>query len=227
MRYPWQLLNRLAGRFEVHQVDKAHGDLDRVLDVIGQGSRPLDLRKLRCAQVMSFCVRGAHAAAAPSPDLLGNHIQTLDRLAHARSWRATRELMHNYLSGLFTMTRAERRTDVERFVQQMRKDMRSTLESPRSLVQYAEAGGLSVGHLSRCFAVAAGLPFRQELRRLRLAEARRLLTATTLKISVIARRVGLRDASQFSADFRNEMGVTPSQFRRRRIRRRSVPAVRG
>jgi len=44
--------------------------------------------------------------------------------------------------------------------------------------------------------------------------ARRLLTDTTLKVSMIAHRVGLRDPSQFVLDFRKHVGVTPGEFRR-------------
>ncbi len=225
MRYPWQLLNRLAERFELYQVDEAHADLDCLLDVIAQGSRLIDLRKLRCAQVISFCMRGALAANAPSSELLSDHIRTLSHLARLSTWLAARTLMHGYLDGLFAMIRAERRTDVQRLVQQIRKDLRHNLESPRTLRQYAEISGLSVAHLSRSFTVVVGLPFRKELRRVRLAEARRLLATTLLKINVVARRVGLRDPSQFIAAFRRDVGVTPNQFRHRIARRTSLAAL--
>ena len=117
------------------------------------------------------------------------------------------------------MIRPERRMDVQRFVHEVRKDMRRNLESPRTLRQYAEIGGISIGHLSRAFTAIIGMSFRKELRRVRIAEARRLLATTPMKVSVIARRVGLRDPSQFIADFRSELGVTPGQFRERVAKR--------
>lgn len=224
MRYPWQLLNRIVGHLEVQQIDAAHADLDHQLDIIASAPSRLDLRKLRCAQVMCFCSRGALAAAAPSSELVRDQLQALDALANARSWQASRKLMHAYLDQLFALIRRERRTDVQRFIEQVRSDMRQTLETPRTLRQYADMGGISVGHLSRAFTEAAGLPFRKELRRVRIAEARKLLTSTPLKISVVARRVGLRDTSQFIADFRAEVGVTPGQFRQRVARRKNRAA---
>jgi two-component system response regulator YesN len=72
---------------------------------------------------------------------------------------------------------------------------------------------VSVGHLSRSFNAIAGRSFREELRTIRMETASRLLAETDLKISVIASRVGLRDPSQFIADFRAEFGVTPGSYR--------------
>lgn len=224
MQYPWQLVPRLARHLELYEPALAHVDLDQHLDIVASGTRPLNIRRLRCAAVMSQCVRGAQLAAAPSEDLLRIHFETLDRLDKVPNWPAARKLMHVYLDNLFALIHNEQRSEVQRYVQQVRTDMRRTLDSPRTLLEYAEIGGLSVGHLSRAFTIAAGLPFRQELRRLRITEARRLLSDTPLKISVIARRIGLRNASQFIADFRSEVGVTPGQYRQRVARRRRSAA---
>jgi LacI family transcriptional regulator len=55
----------------------------------------------------------------------------------------------------------------------------------------------------------------QEIQRVKLEHARRLLTETDMKVETIARRCGFRDGSYFATVFRREQGVSPSQLRRR------------
>jgi AraC-like DNA-binding protein len=213
-RYPWQLPVRLAACVEHHQVAEAHRDLDRVLDIIGgERSGGLLLRKLRCAQAITHCTRGALQGGAPSSDLVKDSLRMLHQIARQRTWKALRALMHGYVDQLLALVQPQRRTNVERFVAWMRQDMKATLEAPKSLAQYAEAAGLSIGHLSRRFAAIAGSPYREELRRLRIETACRLFREKGLKVSTVARMVGLKDVSQFIADFRRETGQTPAAYR--------------
>ena len=212
--YPWQLLHRLAGRIEQLQVDRAHDDLDCILKVIAQDRSRLDLKKLRCAQIVSFCLRGAHRGGAPSNVILDEHLQMLQQLSQQKSWAAVRAELHTYLEQLLARVRPERRTDVQRFIAWMRDDMRMSIERPRSLSGYAQSAGISAEHLSRSFASIVGRSFRQELRQIRTEEAQRLLVDSSLKITAIARRVGLKDPSQFIRDFRQVTGSTPGEYRR-------------
>jgi AraC-like DNA-binding protein len=137
----------------------------------------------------------------------------LHKIAQQRTWKGLVGLMHAYLDQLLAQVLPQRRTNVERFVAWMRQDMAATLEGSKSLARYAEAAGLSVRHLSRCFAAIAGRTFREELRHLRTEAACRLLREKGLKVSTVARMVGLKDASQFIADFRRETGQTPAAYR--------------
>jgi AraC-like DNA-binding protein len=213
-RYPWQLPVRLAACVEHHQVAEAHRDLDRLLAIIaGERSGGLMLRKLRCAQAITLCTRGALQGGAPSSALYEDSLRILRQVARQRTWKALAALMHGYVDELLAQVQPQRRTNVERFVAWMRQDMTATLEAPKSLAQYAEAAGLSARHLSRCFAATAGRTFREELRHLRTEAACRLLREKGLKVSTVARMVGLKDASQFIADFRRETGQTPAAYR--------------
>lgn len=55
----------------------------------------------------------------------------------------------------------------------------------------------------------------QEILRVRLDQARRLLSETDLTLQAIARRTGFQQAEYFSAAFKKAVGVSPSDFRRR------------
>src|SRR5687768_7997465 len=100
-RYPWRLAQSLSNRIEQCQGVQAHADLDAILLIIAAArAGGLALRKLRCAQVVSFCVRGAQRGGANSEKLLGEHLLVLEELASQRSWPATTRLLHGYVEKL-------------------------------------------------------------------------------------------------------------------------------
>lgn len=225
--YPWSLLRELGSKIGHGELSAAQELLDGVLDIIQEPpSSRLTLRKLRCAQVISLSLRGAHHGGAPSSGLLNHHFLMLQALEVAPSWKAVRVLMHQYVRELVDQVDPRRRVDVQEFVQWISDDMRMNLATGRSLGDYAELGKLSVGHLSRTFKRIVGRSFRDEQRRVRMEEARALLTQSDLKIEAIVRRLGVRDASQFSRDFRRWSGKSPTEFRTDSKRRVSSPEVR-
>jgi len=60
----------------------------------------------------------------------------------------------------------------------------------------------------------SGLPFKQYLNRLRLEEAKRLLTQTDLQVSDIAYKVGYGNISHFNRVFKDHLGISPNDFRK-------------
>src|ERR1043166_7991040 len=213
-RYPWKLLPRLASAIEHGQREQAHRDLDALLSIIAETSGDdLTFRKLRCAQLVSGCLRGAHMGGAASDALLAEHLQLLKTLTELRTWATVTRRMHRYVDRLLRQLRPARQSHMQTVVAQLRRAMQTSSGVGRSLAEHAASLGVSEGHLSRSFAGIVGRTFREEVRRVRVEIAYRLLRETPLKISAITGRVGLRDPSQFIADFRAEMGVTPGTYR--------------
>lgn len=60
-----------------------------------------------------------------------------------------------------------------------------------------------------------GTSFRREVERERVAEAKRLLAETQLKLELIAQRAGYGSAAHFSTAFLHHVGVSPSLWRSR------------
>jgi AraC-like DNA-binding protein len=83
------------------------------------------------------------------------------------------------------------------------------------LTDIAARVGMSQSGLSRYFARATGQSFSDTLRKLRLAKARQLLEFSDEPITVIARSSGYNNLSNFNRQFRQEHGLTPSEFRLR------------
>jgi AraC family transcriptional regulator len=88
----------------------------------------------------------------------------------------------------------------------------SEFSRPVRIEEVARRTATSPRQLQRVFAEVYGVGFRSCLRRIRMRHAAQLLATTELPVREIARRVGYRDASQFSKAFRRAHGVSPTQF---------------
>ncbi len=212
--YNWDLLPKLASEVEHARRREALCDLKELLAILARDCGPdLTLRKMRCAQVMSACIRGARRGGGASGILMQDHLKFLQKLSQLRTWGGACAAMRRGIAKLVDQVEPSRRRRPERLVREILRDLSNSLGEPRTLAQYARELDLSTGHLSRLFKSVAGRPFRDELRRLRSEAAMALLRETSLKVAAIAGRVGLRSASQFIADFKRQTGVTPAQFR--------------
>jgi AraC-like DNA-binding protein len=67
---------------------------------------------------------------------------------------------------------------------------------------------------SRYFKRMSGQTFSDTVRKLRLAQACKLLEDSDLPVSAICYRVGYTNLSNFNRQFRAQHGITPSEFRR-------------
>lgn len=84
-----------------------------------------------------------------------------------------------------------------------------------SVRQAADSINVSVRTLQRCLE-RLGLTYRDLVERHRFGEACKLLEQTELRVSVVAARLGYRDASHFSRAFRRWSGHRPTEYRRAR-----------
>lgn len=84
-----------------------------------------------------------------------------------------------------------------------------------SLPQMAAQVHLSERTFLRRFQKATGLNPTRYLQSLRLAKARELLELTPQKIDQIAYRIGYEDPGAFAKLFQAQIGLTPSEYRRR------------
>lgn len=89
------------------------------------------------------------------------------------------------------------------------------IPSPR-LAYLASQAGVHPAHLHRAFRAHFRCTPGQYLRALRISRARRALLDTQDAISQIALRAGFSDQAHLTRCFRDQVGMTPAQFRRSR-----------
>lgn len=83
------------------------------------------------------------------------------------------------------------------------------------LADVAKVAGLSESHLRARFRALAGMGLGAYIRQYRLHRARMLLVSTGIRMKEVADRCGYDSLYVFSRAFRNQMGMSPSQYRRR------------
>ena len=102
--------------------------------------------------------------------------------------------------------------------QRVQKAIRLMQENlSRNLIpgEIALAVNLSLAHLRYLFKAETGQSPAQYLRSLRMQEAGRLLKTTFLSVKEVMHRIGVRDESHFTRDFKKVYGMTPAQYRTR------------
>ena len=90
-----------------------------------------------------------------------------------------------------------------------------------SLAQLAEASGLSVSRMAHLFRAHMGITPLQFLEQQRMERATQLLSLTNRSIKSIAEEVGFENPFYFSSRFRQNVGVSPRDYRLKQQRERS------
>jgi AraC-like DNA-binding protein len=86
-----------------------------------------------------------------------------------------------------------------------------------SLPILAKASGVSPAHLSRLFRRETGCSLTEYIQQQRVKEAKQLLSLSAYSLSDIATRLQFHDQSYFTKVFKKYAGVTPKQYRHRRL----------
>ena len=81
--------------------------------------------------------------------------------------------------------------------------------------QIAASAAVSESECLRCFRATVDTTPIRYLRQYRIRQAARLLCHTEERISDIASRCGFQDMSYFTKSFREQLGCTPTEYRRR------------
>ena len=100
-------------------------------------------------------------------------------------------------------------------VRRVRDIFMDDMANPPSTAQLAERLGVSRATLDRSFADDVGLSPSKMLMRLRLDEAKRLMTTTDLALAEIAERLGYCNAAYFTNIFRDSEGIAPKEWCKR------------
>jgi len=98
---------------------------------------------------------------------------------------------------------------------------------PLDLDAIATAAGYSRFHFVRAFRDAYGRTPRDYLSARRLERARELLRNANLTVTEVCFLVGFSSLGSFSALFKKEMQVTPSEYRAREVRPDGPPPIPG
>ena len=99
---------------------------------------------------------------------------------------------------------------VSRFAEAMEKGFRTGA----GVAEFAAQLGVTPTHLTRCCRAASGRSAIELLQDRRLFEARQMLAETKMPVGQISAALGFTSAAYFTRAFQNQVGLSPSQFRK-------------
>ena len=143
----------------------------------------------------------------------------LDRLPHSEQarWCVWKSVELLYLlcnpKGQENVAPALERETARRLAD-IRRYMEEHLDEPLTISTLSRRACLSATTFKESFRRLYGLPVHAWLRQQRMERAAELLRSSSLSVLGVAQSVGFSSASQFTAAFRRQYGVTPAQYRK-------------
>ncbi|SBT46742.1 Helix-turn-helix domain-containing protein [Micromonospora narathiwatensis] len=104
--------------------------------------------------------------------------------------------------------------------------MRERLGEPLTIDELASVAMFSRFHFSRLFRTITGISPGRFLAAVRIQEAKRLLTTTSLTVAAISTSVGYTSLGTFSSRFHRSVGVSPAAYRHRRLEPPPIQQIR-
>jgi len=108
-----------------------------------------------------------------------------------------------------------RQTRIAQAVAEAERHFSGNLAEPVNVAHLARRLGIAYSHFRKAFKLHTGYAPWQYMLHLRLAQARRLLTASDATIEDVAGSLGFSSAFHLSAAFKEAYGVAPAHWRRR------------
>ncbi len=156
-----------------------------------------------------------------NPNRASNHILndywswSSDELAvHIENLITIKEKIENtYQNNTIHLKRSNFPTRDERFLSQLRRYIEENIDNPELTVNTVILElNISRTHLHRKLKMLLGLSITRYIRKIRLEKAVQLLIQKADNISQIAYQTGFSDCSYFTKCFKQEYGISPSEF---------------
>lgn len=169
--------------------------------------------KLVASQLVMFVIRLFKEVKLKNQTLL--HANPLVDMSNCR----TNDEMIRFLTSYFTEVgraiRLSKEVPSYRMIEQAKEWIREHLSEELSLVNLADYLNMSPKYLSNRFKQATGETFADFSTQVRFDRAKELLANSSLRILDVATMVGFTDTNYFSMAFKKNIGITPTEYRKR------------
>ena len=111
------------------------------------------------------------------------------------------------------LTEPKTKLDTLDCVEDVKRYIREHIHEPLERERLAAVAGFSIPHFHRVFTASVGESAASYVRRLRLERAARKLRMGAVDITEVALAAGYDSHAAFSRAFRQQFGMSPSEFR--------------
>lgn len=140
-------------------------------------------------------------------------IYKLTRAESHEDWGEAARYLSEVSEAIFGLMNKNEDSLTERTLNRVVSYIETHLADELSLTVLAEIGGFNASYLSRLFKQVKGEGISEFILRCRMDLAKQLLTESDEKIQEIAAKTGYLSAHSFTRVFRNELGISPTEYR--------------
>ncbi|MBD2843945.1 response regulator [Paenibacillus sp. IB182496] len=192
--------------------EPARGALEQAISAVALG--PQGLKRLLVHYVLRLATELTQRGYAPGLD--GKPWQTwLAELERSATRATLSERLGLLIGQVCRLVEPEQRPPDLAAAQKAQQYVRDYLGEGVSLQTAADYMGMNASYFSRWFKRAVGRNFVDYLKACRIEEAKRLLREEACTMQEISSRIGYADVKHFYRVFKDTVGCTPSEFKKR------------
>lgn len=197
------------------QKEEAYQILNEILTEVFQDPKDLKLAKARLLEVIIMLSRAAVERGENLENLLGANFQYIEEYSRINKVEELFVWVDRMMTMYLDRIGGVKDSRNQQVIEQVIEFMRSNYHRPLRLEDIAQTVFLSPCYLSHIFKEELGSTIMEYLTRLRIEEAKRLLSNPRFTVVQVADRIGYGDPSYFTKVFKKSEGITPSQFKQR------------
>lgn len=214
--YPLHKEKELLGRVRLGDRTGAKEILNDILgDIFFHNSGNLDVLKARVLELVVMLSRAAVEGGAQLDKMLGLNYELVTGILRLSTFEELCMAIKSTLDTMLDNVYVTRNVKNAETLGQVLRYIRENFAQPITLDEVARSVFLSPFYFSHLFMDELGITFMEYLTRVRMEEAKKLLSDKSLSMQAIAEGVGYDDASYFSKVFKKNVGVTPNKYRAR------------
>lgn len=212
--YPFEMEQELLLKVKTADLPTAKAILNDLLGYVlfSEGGN-IEAVKTRAVELCVILSRVAMESCGDTGGLYALNQAFLSRLSTLRAYEdicfQLQEIVESFVSAATEYINPNGNAAITRAIAHIGRHY----AEPLTLERLAAVAGLSPTYFSSLFIRVMGHSFREQINRVRVEEAKRLLTATDYSLSQIAVTVGFSDQSYFSKVFKRVTGLTPNRYR--------------
>lgn len=172
------------------------------------------VKRSRLIEVLAILARSAGEGGAPAQNLLDCNAGFLEEALRVTTGAALADTLARAVEAFLGAVTGAQSVRQSGLAARAAAYLEGHFPEQISLTDMAAELHVSPFYLSHVFRQSVGLSFSEYLSKVRITEAKRLLTATSLPVGEIAVRVGYREPNYFGRVFKKATGMTPLAWRR-------------
>jgi len=204
----------LIGKIKLSDLDECRKIFKvMVADIFSDSGEKLPIIKGRIFELVVVMSRASVEAGVDSEKSISLNANLMQELNNSYSIseinRVVTFILERYLEEIQNHSKSKNRMTIEGIKGYIRKNYQNN----RTLEEIADSVYLSPFYVSRIFKESQNMTVMDYVTKVKLDEAKKMLSNPRYKIEEIALNLGYNDGSYFSKVFRRNEGMTPTQFR--------------